>query len=193
MGFISKLIMKKIFIWLIILIVVVILSAIIFNYITASLGPNTGYDFIPYGGDDCLGCNKPTLTKSLVFPKDIILDKGKTDFSLVYYNHGTKEITNVKIGVSECLNGDGESFIIEEGGSENDFLLVLSKTYGAIQPNDYGSFHVKILDNSENTKFDLIKGTYVCRLIVYTSDISEGLGSLQEPYEEKQFFLNVVE
>ena len=74
----------------------------------------------------------------------------------------------------------------------------MEKTHG-LTPNqekllsilEYKGYKIKIVDNSKETATDLITRSYVCTMVAFNPD-STDVGSLTSPYEEKQFFLNVV-
>lgn len=135
----------------------------------------------------------PSAEDPITISREVTLKKGKEiKLDIGYYNKNTEEATDARLGISSCISPSGEELALETGGADKttDYLLFVSPkaTIGASEGKGY---KVKIVDNSKETGTDLITGSYVCTMVAFNPD-STDVGSLDNPYEEKQFFLNVV-
>ncbi|MFH1439973.1 MAG: hypothetical protein ABIG89_05370 [Candidatus Woesearchaeota archaeon] len=135
----------------------------------------------------------PSAEDPITVSREITLKKGKEiKIDIGYYNKNTEEATNAKIGIGDCIKPDGEQLILEGGGTSDDALLVVSPFAKSVGASEGKGYKVKIVDNSKNTGDPLTTGSYVCTMIVFDPALGTGWGSYDEPYESKQFFLNLV-
>jgi hypothetical protein len=144
----------------------------------------------------------PSPEDPITISREVTLKKGKEiKLDIGYYNKETREAQDAKIGISECIDPLGNTIEFEKqvGETLNPILVVSPK--GNVGASEGKGYKVKLVDNS-NDEYALNTGSYVCTMITYAEDGApseyqdswgefpiEGSGN---PYEEKQFFLNVV-
>jgi hypothetical protein len=146
----------------------------------------------------------PSAEDPITISREVTLKKGKEiKLDIGYYNKETREAANAKIGISQCISPDGTDIPFEKqaGAETTNSILVVSPTAN-VGASEGKGYKIKLADNSDNADddFKLITGSYVCTMIVYDSvggSYNDGWGEFPtegngNPYEEKQFFLNVV-
>ncbi|MBT4824665.1 hypothetical protein HN695_05120 [Candidatus Woesearchaeota archaeon] len=137
---------------------------------------------------------KATLDNPLFISREVQLKKGKEKLLNVgYYNVHQFELKNVKLALSECMSQDGTIRLFYDDPTIDPFYIV-SKTETVGSSKKIG-YKIKLIDKTKELELgeEFPTGSYVCKIVVYAPEISTGLGSLQEPYEEKQFFLTVLD
>jgi hypothetical protein len=133
----------------------------------------------------------PSAEDPITVSREVTLKKGKEiKLDIGYYNKNTESASHARIGLSSCITPDGNDLEgMEYGGAGEDTLLVVSPFATEVGASEGKGFKIKITDKSSGGV--LPTGSYVCTMVVFDPEASEW-GSLEDPYEEKQFFLNVV-
>lgn len=133
----------------------------------------------------------PSAEDPITISREVTLKKGKEiKLDIGYYNKNTEEAKNVKMGISDCITPNGESLGMVEGGLGADPLLVVSPVASSVGASEGKGYKIKIVDKSDAGI--LSTGSYVCTMIAFDPELTSDWGSIEDPYEEKQFFLNVV-
>ncbi|MBT4540712.1 hypothetical protein HOC35_04315 [Candidatus Woesearchaeota archaeon] len=133
----------------------------------------------------------PSAEDPITVSREVTLKKGKEiKLDIGYYNKETIAATHARIGISSCITPTGEELEgMENGGSGEDTLLVVSPFASMVGASEGKGYKIKIADQSEAGI--LPTGAYVCTMIVFDPE-GDDKGSIDNPYEEKQFFLNIV-
>jgi len=131
--------------------------------------------------------NPPSAEDPITISREVTLKKGKEiKLDIGYYNKNGQMAEGAQLGISECIDPMGSS-VPFTGDLNNDLLLVVSPRSN-VGASEGKGFKIRIVDNDNG----LVTGTYVCTMFAYSQDITSGWGSFDDPYESKQFFLNVV-
>ena len=135
----------------------------------------------------------PSPEDPITVSREVTLKKGKEiKLDIGYYNKNTDEASNARVGISNCIKPDGEELMLPEGGTSNDALLIVSPSAKSVGASEGKGYKVKVVDNSKDIGEPLTTGSYVCTMMVFDPALSSDWGSYDDPYEEKQFFLNIV-
>ena len=136
---------------------------------------------------------KATLDNPLFISREVQLKKGKERLLKVgYYNVLQYEVENVKLALSECLGQDGTVQLFYDDATTDPFyIMATTEDVGSSEGTGY---EIKLMDKTKELDLgeEFPTGTYVCKIVAHDPLITSGDGSLDSPYESKQFFITLT-
>ncbi|MGM5482795.1 MAG: hypothetical protein ACQESF_05005 [Nanobdellota archaeon] len=134
--------------------------------------------------------NPPSASDPITISNDVTLKRGaKKNIDLGFYNDGSGTANDVKLGVRECLNDQGDKL--------SEVPNVVSPA-SSVPASDWKAFKI-ILDmgSSDEVESTYSAGTYVCTFSAYRSGASPdpeitSVSSSGYIYQEKQIFLTIT-
>ncbi|MBT4824961.1 hypothetical protein HN695_01780 [Candidatus Woesearchaeota archaeon] len=137
--------------------------------------------------------NPASAEEPITIPKEVQLKKGKERLLKVgYYNVLQYEVENVKLALSECLGQDGTVQLFYDDATTDPFyIMATTEDVGSSEGTGY---EIKLMDKTKELDLgeEFPTGTYVCKIVAHDPLITSGDGSLDSPYESKQFFITLT-
>lgn len=135
--------------------------------------------------------NPPSSSEPLTISDELTMERGdKENLGLGFYNKDAGTARNVKLGISKCLNEDGETM----DGKVPDVVSPVND----VPPSDWRAFKIIVEADAE----DFPPGDYVCTFSAFNGGNEGGVNTPDSELEdsdtegyvfyEKQFFLTIT-